>query len=210
MNQPLRIGLLMIGGRSWIGGAEYIKNIIFALSSLPHEVRSNFELCLLFDGKYAELEIQEQLKNNLEYYYNLDSELEPYTFINRLKWKIIRTIQPHPEPRLSLFLNKANIDFIYPFLTPNKANLSYRGFPWIFDFQHKYMPHLFSDSEIKYRDSYFTQISELTVLLHKVRFKSTNSGECPAAATLALVLHWGHHTEVSPVPMSRHILQWEF
>jgi glycosyltransferase involved in cell wall biosynthesis len=117
---------------------------------------------LLFDGKYTEPEIQEQLKNNLDYCYNLDSELEPYTFINRLKWKLIRTIQPHPEPRISPFLNKANIDFVYPFLTPNKANLSYRGFPWIFDFQHKYMPHLFSDSEIKYRDNYFAQISELS------------------------------------------------
>ncbi|MDB9521186.1 glycosyltransferase [Dolichospermum circinale CS-1225] len=162
MNKPLKIGLLMQGGRSWIGGTEYIKNIIFALSSLPHEVRSTFELSLLFDGKYAEPEIQEQLKHLLDYQYNLDSELEPYTFINRLKWKIIRTIQPHPEPRLSPFLNKANIDFVYPFLTPNKANLSYRGFPWIFDFQHKYMPNLFSDSEIKYRDGYFAQISELS------------------------------------------------
>jgi hypothetical protein len=55
-----------------------------------------------------------------------------------------------------------------------------------------------------------TQISELTVLLHEVRFKSSNCGESPAAATLALVLHWGHDTEVSPVPVSRNILQWEF
>ena len=45
MNKPLKIGLLMQGGRNWIGGAEYIKNIIFALSSLPHEVRSTFEIC---------------------------------------------------------------------------------------------------------------------------------------------------------------------
>jgi hypothetical protein len=55
-----------------------------------------------------------------------------------------------------------------------------------------------------------TQISELTVLLHEVGLKGTYCRERPAAATLTLVLHWGHHTEVSPVPMSRDVFQREF
>ncbi len=47
MTKPLRIGLIMQGGRGWIGGTEYIKNIVSALASLPTEVRSTFELCLI-------------------------------------------------------------------------------------------------------------------------------------------------------------------
>jgi len=51
------------------------------------------------------------------------------------------------------------------------------------------------------------KISELAILLHKVRFHGAHGGESPAAAALSLVLNGGNNTEVSPIPMSRDILK---
>ena len=47
MNNPLKIALLLQAGRGWLGGVEYIKNLILALDSLPDEVRSTFEVHLI-------------------------------------------------------------------------------------------------------------------------------------------------------------------
>ena len=51
-----------------------------------------------------------------------------------------------------------------------------------------------------------TQIPELSVLFHEVRFHGSNCGECPAAAALGLILHRSNYSIVAPIPMSRDIL----
>ncbi len=159
MNQPLRIGLIMQGGRGWIGGAEYIKNLILALSSLPDEERSTFEICLLYYGQSFEPEIQNQLKPYLNGTYNLETELDSLTFVNRLKWKVKREVFKQSDPRLSHFLIKNKLNFIYPYLVPDAENASYQGCPWIYDFQHKYLPHLFTQFDIDERDKGFAKIA---------------------------------------------------
>jgi len=50
------------------------------------------------------------------------------------------------------------------------------------------------------------QISKLLVFDLVVSFNSTNSREGPAAATTSLILDWSNSSNVSPVPMVRHIL----
>jgi hypothetical protein len=51
-----------------------------------------------------------------------------------------------------------------------------------------------------------TEIPELSVLLHIVRFHGSNCGESPAAAAFSLVLDRSNYSIVTPVPMSRDIL----
>ncbi|MEH2319926.1 glycosyltransferase [Nostoc sp.] len=159
MNQPLRIGLIMQGGRGWIGGVEYIKNIILALSSLPDEERSTFEICLLYYGESFEQDIQNQLKPYLKGTYNLETELDSFTFFNRLKWKVKRVVFKQSDPRTSNFLKKNKFHFVYPFLVPDAEKAPYQGCPWIYDFQHKYFPHLFTQSDIDERDRGFAKIA---------------------------------------------------
>ncbi|MEH2384211.1 MAG: glycosyltransferase [Nostoc sp.] len=159
MNQPLRIGLIMQGGHGWIGGTEYIKNLILALSSLPDEERSTFEICLLYYGQSFEPDIQNQLNPYLNGTYNLETELGYFTFINRLKWKVKRVFFKQSAPRLSHFLIKNKLNFIYPYLVPDAENASYQGCPWIYDFQHKYLPHLFTQPDIDERDRGFAKIA---------------------------------------------------
>ena len=162
MNQPLKIGLLMQGGRGWIGGAEYIKNIVMALSSLPHEVKETFEVHLLCH-QAQDIEFQNQLQPFLNKIYILENELKPQTFVNRLKWKINQVIFNNPtDPRFLNFFKKNKFDFIYPYLVPRNLKLPYRGCHWIADFQHKHLPHLFTQSEVELRNKIHKQIADFS------------------------------------------------
>jgi glycosyltransferase involved in cell wall biosynthesis len=162
MTNVFRIGLIMTGGRGWIGGSEYIKNIILALGSLPDEVRSTFEVCLLYNSQSIDQDIHDRLKPYLDIAYDLENGLEPFTFFNRLKWKIMRTIYHQSDPRFSEFLIKNKINFVYPLLVPKNENTPYQGCPWIYDFQHKYLSDFFTQSDIDGRDRWFAQIANLS------------------------------------------------
>lgn len=165
MTKPLKIGFLMQGGRSWIGGSEYIKNIILALSSLPDEDRSTFEISLLHD-RYFEKDIQEQLTSYLQSTYNLDDEINNVThlktFLARLKRKAKNIIIKQHRSALSNFLIEKDVNFIYPCLVAKDEKLPYQGCPWIPDLQHKYLPYLFTQSDIECRDKEFTRIADLS------------------------------------------------
>jgi glycosyltransferase involved in cell wall biosynthesis len=161
MNKLLKIGLIMQGGRGWIGGTEYVKNIILALSSLSDEERSIFEICLLYNQN-IEQDTLTELEPFLTIAYNLDDELEPLTFLNRAKWKINRILSKKIDHRFSTFLKKESFDFVYPYLVNKDEKLPYKGYPWIYDFQHKYLPHLFTQSDIDGRDKTFAQIANVS------------------------------------------------
>ena len=148
MNKPLRIGLIMQGGRGWIGGTEYIKNIIFALGSLPNDVRSTFEVCLLC-SQSLEPSLYSEISPYLKTIYYQEVDLEPATFLNRLGWKLSETVLQQPNSRLEKFIKKEKIDFVYPCFKENKNRRFYRAAAWIADFQYQYFPELYSEQDLK-------------------------------------------------------------
>ncbi|MBR8834033.1 MAG: glycosyltransferase [Stigonema ocellatum SAG 48.90 = DSM 106950] len=158
MNKPLRIALLMQGGRGWVGGTEYIKNIILALSSIPADERSTFELCFICN-KGIEGSVYSQIEPHLNKVYYEEVDFEPLTFANRVRWKIFNTLFKRQWARLESLLSKEKIDFVYPYLSPNTPQTSYRAAAWICDFQHKYLPEFFNKEEIRARDEFFARIA---------------------------------------------------
>jgi len=154
MNKPLRIGLIMQGGRGWIGGTEYIKNIVFALASLPPEVQTTFEICLLC-SQSLESSLYSQIQPYLKNIYYLEIEQEPLNLQNRLRWKLIRNLFKLHDPRFAAFIKKAKIDFVYPYYTLGISPTYYRSATWIYDFRHKYLPESLNQQEIKDRDQLF-------------------------------------------------------
>ena len=158
-NKKLRIGLIMQGGKDWIGGTQYIKNIIYALASLPQEVRATFEICLIC-SKSFDAEEYNQIRKYLDDVYYLESELAEFTLLNRIRWKLIRTFNQQENPRFDEFIESKKIDFLYPYFANNKKPTSYRSAAWIPDFQHKYLTSFFSDEDLRQRDYLFTSIAE--------------------------------------------------
>jgi hypothetical protein len=52
-----------------------------------------------------------------------------------------------------------------------------------------------------------TKVTELAVFHHVMSLKTSNGGECPAAAALGLIFYWCDDTIVSPVPICGKSLQ---
>ena len=189
MTKPLRIGLIMQGGRGWVGGIEYIKNIILALGSLPTEVRSTFELCLIC-SQSLDSTLYNQVRPHLNNIYYQEVELAPLTLQNRIRWKIIRTLFKQHNLRFESFLVKQNFDFVYPYFSQSVGHKSYRSAEWIADFQHKHLPQFFDKQEIKWRDQLFTLIAchASTVVLSSKTAKSDLQQFFPEAVHKSKVL----------------------
>jgi len=169
MTKKLRIGLIMQGGKDWIGGTQYIKNIIYALGSLPIEVRKTFEICLIC-SKSFDSEEYNQISGCLDDVYYFESELEDFNLLNRIRWKIIRIFYKQAYPRFDEFIKRRKIDFLYPYFANNKKPTSYKSAAWIPDFQHKYLTDFFSQEEIEQRDRSISLIASQasTIVLSSV------------------------------------------
>lgn len=189
MTTPLRIGLIMQGDRSWVGGTEYIKNIIFALAQLPPETRSTFEICLIADQPF-DSDSHDQIRPYLSNLYHREADLEPFTLRNRIRWKTRRSLLKQHDPRFDDFLKKANIDFVYPYFTQDEVPTPYRSAAWIYDFQHKHLPQFFTKQQIEARDREFARIAKYasTVVLSSETAASEFQKFFPEAAHKSGVL----------------------
>ena len=59
-------------------------------------------------------------------------------------------------------INALKLDLLYPVIHYDKGHqrLNCKVYYWLFDFQHKFLPELFSNEELQKRDANFKQISE--------------------------------------------------
>ena len=99
MRTPLRIGLIMKCHHTWVGGTEYMKNIIFALAQLPVETRATFEICLIAD-QTPDSDSYDQIRPFLSNIYYQEVDLEPFTLQNRVRWKARRCLLKQHDPEV--------------------------------------------------------------------------------------------------------------
>jgi glycosyltransferase involved in cell wall biosynthesis len=157
MNKPFRIGLIMQGDRSWIGGMEYIRSIVRALASLPQETRENIEVSLLC-SRYTDRDFIESMQSCLQKVYVFD-ELIVRTLFNRAKWAFKRHLFRSPDYRYDVILKRCKFDFVYPCTSVYNGFSPKEAAAWIPDFQHKYLPGFFSDEEIEYREKLYSMLA---------------------------------------------------
>lgn len=154
MVKTLKIAIILAAGENWMGGIIYIQNLIKAIAALKKE---EIELYLLVGS--------EQQSSFYEGMGPLVKEICLVDFLNvnlnnRLRWKIGSFIPSLEDRRLVNFVKQKQIDFVYP--VPLFAGISWDfsgdWVNWIPDFQHKYLPELFSQKEIKAREKMFARI----------------------------------------------------
>lgn len=194
--KPLRIALLMQGDRSWIGGIEYIKNIVLALASLPSEVRPTFEICLIC-SKSLDPNLYSQVEPYLSRVYYPEEDCLPLGLRDRIDWKIQRSLFKQHQPDFEAFLRRQKIDFIYPYFNQNSGEKPYRSAAWIYDFQHKYLPQFFAQEALQERDQLFalTAHHSSTVVLSSKAAESDFQKFFPEASHKTQVLSF----KTSPV-----------
>lgn len=159
MVKPLRVGILIQHDSGWAGGTIYIQNLVRAIAALPIVERSPIELYLItksdIDHKaYQELEplVTKVCKTNC-----LNTN-----FLNRLWWKVGRTIPFAKDARLVQLTQQEQLDFLYPVIGNGGASWGFEcsWAAWIPDFQHKYLPNFFSSKEVQALDAVFQLIAQ--------------------------------------------------
>ena len=148
MSKVIRIALVMQGGSSWMGGTEYIKNIVFALASLPSEIRNTFEVFLIC-SQSSDKRLYLSIEPYLDGIFYRENVLKPFKLGNSISWHLLK----------DLFFIREKFDFIYP----NVAHYlpipkSYVSGGWLADFQYKRMPEFFSAKDIVKMNKYFDDI----------------------------------------------------
>ncbi|HEX8310166.1 MAG TPA: glycosyltransferase [Chthoniobacteraceae bacterium] len=149
MSAPSHIGLVAQGGAGWPGGSEYIRNLIRAVRANPNPPRLSI---VCGPAQAAEWESQADAL----------MVVPPHR-----KSLLDRFCAPHAE--LARAVREAGIEFVYPLTYDNRYNLGIdlplgqalgtcRWAGWIPDFQHRYLPHLFSEKEIGRRDRGIEQL----------------------------------------------------
>jgi glycosyltransferase involved in cell wall biosynthesis len=149
----------MLGGHTWVGGMDYIKNIILALHSQEKEIKNTFEVSLLC-SQDTDKAFCDSISRYLDRIYFLEEVLPDLTFLNRVRWKLLRTFSSEENPRLNEFFRRERIHFVYPYLDEKKETSEFQTAAWIPDFQHKFLTQFFSQKEIEGRDRDFSAIAK--------------------------------------------------
>ena len=138
----IRIGIIIPALKGWMGGLNYIKNLLYAVS-LTSERKIEF---VLFFGEKSDENIIPLFKNLGEIVRTpILDETNFKGFLNILSWRLFGG---------SFLMNKEfkknNIDIISHSRVFLK-NSEYGIINWIPDFQHLHIPEMFSFLEKKYR-----------------------------------------------------------
>lgn len=149
MNKPLKIGLVMQGGASWMGGAEYIKNLALAVAAAEREPPQGAKISVLA-GHPIEAAWRDGLPAEI-----IDLPPRCRGFLGRMLNSGNRAF--------TQAVRRSGFDFVFPLTYDNQHNIGVslplgpslapaRWAGWIPDFQHKLLPQLFSAKEIAQRD----------------------------------------------------------
>lgn len=156
----MHLGLFLQGGQSWLGGVDYIRNLVVALGNLPLEERADLRVTLLTDGPVG-AELENALRPHIYAIADRVGSLPRRSLANRIVWYVRRHVQGENNPRFSQFCQATGINFFYPYHPYQGRPKRRAGFgtaAWIPDFQHKHLPHFFTTEEIRQRESYLSRI----------------------------------------------------
>lgn len=153
--RPLCIALLPQGGPGWIGGELYFKHLFEALliQRRRHPAQPLWLVVVSSDP--------ERLVASHPLYSQADQLLDPRPQgpwrrrLSRLRHIANRLLPAGlqlPGHDLTAALRRAGVDFAYPFVPRRGSSGRPRGAAWIPDFQHRHLPQLFSDQELRGRD----------------------------------------------------------
>lgn len=164
----IRVGFIGAVSKEWMGKLNYFKNLLVAINSLEDQKLEIY----IFVGKKTDQEI----KNMFNSYAHVieDSMFDEKSlkwYLTKIEQKILKT-----NFLLTNVLRKHNIQVLsHSFITGLKE---IKTINWIPDFQHVYLPQMFSKEEVNSRDHNFMKIikkSDLIILSSYDAFKDFKS-----------------------------------
>jgi glycosyltransferase involved in cell wall biosynthesis len=148
----IRVGVPLLGDKSWPAGINYVESLVKAVTSLLRDERP--QMFLVVHDLYL---------HAIDLYKSLFPLLEGLVFVGNnpdlTKGKLLNKVL-HCYSDLEL---NSVIDFYYPVnsnVLPGVCSAS-----WIPDFQHIHLPELFANWELQSRDDRYQKIAELAKLV---------------------------------------------
>lgn len=131
-----KVALFGLGSMNWIGGIQYITNIIHALDSVSNDIDLEVHLIKRRSQSFSDIRY---FKNIDLHIHDVEACLPPWTLKNRGRWFLQRKFGGRVIPRMENFFIRHKFDFVYPVtLSGCRGKLNSAG--WIADFQHIYYP----------------------------------------------------------------------
>lgn len=149
MNNKINVGFIGAVSEKWMGGLNYYKNLLFALSQ-----KNNSQIKpVVFLGKKTPANIKSMFA---EYAAVIESSIfDKFSvswFIKKLELKFLKRSKTFEK-----LFQKHNISVLYHTdMTLEVQNI--KTISWIPDFQHVHLPEMFSSEELKERDTLFTHL----------------------------------------------------
>lgn len=147
MSVALRPGVVAIGGRAWLGGANYVRNLASAVRAASPGTPLAWVCGDLLGDDWHDVTPRWPM---------------------RPPSRLDRVLRRHPA-YFRRRLEDAGLNFLYPLTYDNAYNLGL-GFPlrralgncrwagWIPDFQHRHLPEFFTTKEVRWRDAQIAQL----------------------------------------------------
>ncbi len=154
--QRRRIGLLPTGGKGWIAGAIYLKNIILALHCLPSGDRPDLFLIRHIDSSW---DPAPELKGTpvKSRYYSHRRRGDRKSRSGLMKQSLLAGKWPCSYESLVLRLG---LHALFPVCESLGKDFPVPWIGWIPDLQHKRLPQFFSADELRRRDQRFQRMAE--------------------------------------------------
>lgn len=150
----LRIGLLLTGGYNWVGGLYYVINIIKVLKNTDEA--ENIEIIVFYSNNTPKDIIEEVKELGLEL-----ANIDRFSFMKKVFYKFFRLIT-NRNLQSEHIINPYKLNVLYPLSQyfHDLGGLNCKIVYWIYDFQHKFLPHLFEQNEIAQRDRNFAEMAK--------------------------------------------------
>ena len=160
----LRVGLLAMGGSSWIAGVQYLHSLLYGNSLLPPKEQASLRLYLDFQqhriSDYRTMRTLSAGAHVTDFF--PARSLLSYRRLRKIASTIVRQRRWPRMVMLDLprWLRKNHTDVLFcgTNRTDIKGNLGVPQICWIPDFQHVYRTEFFSVEEVQNRDRRFGQI----------------------------------------------------
>lgn len=158
----MKIALLMQGGKDWAGGMEYTKSIALALARLPESQRETLQVEAVC-GENVPSELIEQLRPVVARIHTdakIVQRAKPTADMAAKQPGVFKKLfggtDEHAQPQAE----EPMFDFVYPLGKDPAGCNAHRCAAWMWDFQHKYLPQLFTAEDIEARNTKFAKLAE--------------------------------------------------
>jgi glycosyltransferase involved in cell wall biosynthesis len=148
------VAVLAQSERQWIAGSVYISNLLRAIALLPDEER--IAICPVLPATSRSADLEELGVGHCVAHY---SAFRKSDSLRRKLSSGKQSLQHGRWPRsLERVLVRSNAKAVFPVHVSLGRKFPVPWIGWIPDFQHKRLPHFFSDEELRLRDESFQKI----------------------------------------------------